>query len=131
MSTFSVSVINTSAEDVTLDGLVDDIHGDLDGQGSCVANGSVTIAAGRHATACAFTVFVSGAGGFIEVDTVTATASDDEGNVVTDADSATVVFGSAIRQRDPEQDREPLEPARARRRLHVHRDARERQRRSR
>ena len=59
-----------------------------------MANGSVTISAGSSYD-CAFTVFVSGSGGSIEVDTVTATASDDEGNSVNDADSATVVFGSA------------------------------------
>ena len=91
--TFSVSVTNTSGEDVTLDGLVDDIHGDLDGQDD-VADGSVTITAGST-YGCAFTVFVSGSGGSIEVDTVTATASDDEGNEVNDADSASVVFGSS------------------------------------
>ncbi|MCG8454849.1 MAG: GEVED domain-containing protein, partial [Holophagales bacterium] len=86
--TFTVRVENTSgSEPVTLTSLVDDIHGDLNGQGTCSM--PRTIAAGG-VYQCQLTATVSGNAGSSEVGTVTATASDDEGNSVQDSGSAAV-----------------------------------------
>ncbi|WP_437870099.1 DUF7507 domain-containing protein [Sorangium sp. So ce363] len=87
--TFTVSVTNQSAstDPVTIDSLMDDTYGDLDGQGDCEV--PQIILPGATYT-CSFTRFVSGSPGTSETDTVTATGSDDEGNSVSDSDSATV-----------------------------------------
>ncbi|MFO7696441.1 MAG: hypothetical protein R6X16_04705 [Anaerolineae bacterium] len=85
---FTVVVYNDSVELVTLDSLTDDVYGDLDGQGDCLTGGS--IAAGESYS-CAFTGPVSGGPGTY-TDTVTATASDDEGNDVIETAQATVTI---------------------------------------
>jgi uncharacterized repeat protein (TIGR01451 family) len=89
VATFTVRVNNTSAEAVTLTALVDDVHGDLHGQGDCATGGS--IAAGSYYE-CSFSATVSGNAGDSETDTVTATASDDESNPASAQDSATVTI---------------------------------------
>jgi uncharacterized repeat protein (TIGR01451 family) len=89
--TFTVKVKNTSFEPVTLDSLVDDVHGDLNGQGSCATGGS--IASGATYT-CSFTANVSGNAGDFETDTVTASASDDDKNSVKASDEATVTIAN-------------------------------------
>ena len=87
---FTVVVENTSAVDsVTIDSLMDDIHGDLDGQGDCSV--PQTIPAGASYT-CSFTVQVTGNAGDTETDVVTATGTDDDGNAVSDSDDATVTI---------------------------------------
>ena len=89
--TFTVAVTNGSVGPVTLTSLVDDVHGDLDGKGTCVADGSVVIdAAGQYT--CTFTANVTGNAGDIETDTVTATARDAEQRDVTATDSAVVTI---------------------------------------
>lgn len=86
--TFTVQIDNTSSGDaLDLIALVDDVHGDLDGQGSCLI--PQTLASGKTYS-CSFVATVSGTAGDQEVDTITATLSDDEGNTITPADSATV-----------------------------------------
>ncbi len=85
--TFTVRVENTSEEAVTLNSLVDDPHGDLNGQGTCSV--PQTIAVGE-AYECEFSVLITGDVGDSETDTVTASVSDDEANTVDAADSATV-----------------------------------------
>lgn len=85
--TFTVTVANTSVEPVTLTSLVDDVYGDLDGQGTCAVPQTLAVA-GTYT--CAFTRTVSGAAGSAHVNTVTGAATDDDGNTVTDAGSATV-----------------------------------------
>jgi hypothetical protein len=85
---FSVLVVNNSVADpVTIDSLVDDVHGDLDGQGDCSAP-QVLAVGGSYS--CSFTASVSGNFGYTEVDTVTASGADDEGNPVSGDDTATV-----------------------------------------
>ena len=86
--TFSVSIRNTSSGDpLTLVSLIDDLHGNLDGQGSCSIPQTLSPA---DTYSCSFVVTVSGNAGEQEVDTITATLNDDEGNTITPADSATV-----------------------------------------
>jgi hypothetical protein len=87
--TFTVVVTNNSGptDPVTITSLVDDIHGDLDGQGTCTV--PQTIQPGASYT-CEFTAVVSGNAGDSETDTVTASGEDDEGNSVSDDDDATV-----------------------------------------
>ena len=77
--TFTVDVTNNTDEAVDLTGLVDDVHGDLNGQGDCVADGSVSIAANSMAS-CSFTVQLTGNAGETQTDYVFATVADDDGN---------------------------------------------------
>ncbi|MBA3267876.1 MAG: hypothetical protein H0T70_06415, partial [Acidimicrobiia bacterium] len=85
--TFTVVVTNTSNKPLTITSLVDDVYGNLDGQGTC-AVGAV-LQAGASYT-CAFTGAFSGEGGDSQTDTVTATGRDNQGNQVTANDTAIV-----------------------------------------
>jgi hypothetical protein len=89
MVNFTVVIANQSnpLDPVTITSLVDDIHGNLNGQGSCSV--PQTIPPGGSYT-CTFPAMVSGAAGYIETDTVTASGHDDENTPVSDDDDATV-----------------------------------------
>ena len=86
--TFTVEVINASAsESISLTELIDDIHGDLSGRGTCptVSNGGPLQLAAGQVLRCAFSETVSGAIGNAETDTITAGG--------TGAETAEPVFG--------------------------------------
>ncbi len=85
--TFSVEIANNSvsSDSVTITSLTDDIHGDLNGQGTCSV--PQTIALG-DSYLCSFEVNVSAS----ETDTVTASGTDDEGTAVSAFDDATVTI---------------------------------------
>jgi hypothetical protein len=85
--TFTVAVTNTSVEPVTLTTLVDDVYGNLDGKGTCAVPQTLAVA-GTYT--CTFTGGGFDAATSPHVDTVTATATDDDGNTTTDDDDATV-----------------------------------------
>jgi LruC domain-containing protein len=93
--TFTVVVTNNSepTDPVIITSLEDDIHGDLDGQGTCSV--PQTIQPGASYT-CEFTAMVEGEAGDTETDTVTASGVDDEGNPVSDSDDATVAIWKAL-----------------------------------
>ena len=69
--------------------LIDDIHGNLDGQGTCAV--SQYLAPGAFYE-CSFSAVVTGNAGDSETDTVTAEAQDNDGNTVDASDSATVTI---------------------------------------
>ncbi|MEZ4555911.1 MAG: SdrD B-like domain-containing protein [Caldilineaceae bacterium] len=84
--TFTVRVRNMTEEPVTLVSLVDDVHGDLNGQGNCLVPQQLPSGA---VYTCAFQTFViPGPDG--EIDTIVAIARDDEGNEAQAEDTATV-----------------------------------------
>ena len=83
---FSVGVTNTSAVQVTLTSLTDDVYGDLNGQGSCLTGG--TIAAGATYN-CGFAGSFTGVAGDSQTDVVTATVTDGN-NFASNSDDATV-----------------------------------------
>ena len=86
--TFSAQIDNTSSTDsVTITSLTDDIHGNLNGQGTCSVPQAITVG-GSYS--CTFTATVSGSVGDTETDTVTASGTDDDGDPVSDDDDATV-----------------------------------------
>ncbi|MEM1181291.1 MAG: hypothetical protein AAGM22_23315, partial [Acidobacteriota bacterium] len=85
--TYTVRVDNTSVEAVTLTALVDDLHGNVDGQGSCALPQTLGLFGFYE---CSYTVFVGGAGGEAVTATVTATAADDEANSAVGTGSSTV-----------------------------------------
>ena len=87
--TFSFTVTNQSVEPVVLTELKDDVFGNLDGRGTCDV--PQTLAVGGSYS-CQFTTWLSGDAGETHVNTVTATANDNEGNVATATDDATVAF---------------------------------------
>ena len=86
--TFTITITNESTfEPVTIDGLTDSVYGDLNGQGSCLSDGSVTLQPGQTYT-CRFTAEVTGSGGDTHRNTITVTASDDDPEPVVVAASA-------------------------------------------
>lgn len=91
--TFDVLVTNTSVEPVTLTSLVDDVYGDLNGQGTCAVPQSLGIG-GTYA--CAFTGAFAGNAGDSQTDTITATVRDNEGNAANDTDDATVTLTDVL-----------------------------------
>jgi uncharacterized repeat protein (TIGR01451 family) len=99
-ATFTITVTNNSvssdpvtiADDPQRDpvaGLYDSIYGDLNGLGDCTV--PQIIAAGSSYS-CSFTADVTGNSGYSETDTVTASGTDDDGNPVSDSESATVTI---------------------------------------
>ena len=88
---YTVSVTNDSDEIVWLTSLVDTKFGDLDGQGTCVADGSVQIAVGGTYS-CSFSAPVTGNAGFEHQNTVVATVVDDEGTDAENFDDETVTI---------------------------------------
>jgi hypothetical protein len=88
---FEVAVTNTSAVPLTLTELVDDVHGDLGGQGTCTDAIGTTLGSGDSYT-CAFAAELSGNAGTTETDVVTVTAVDEDGTEATDDDDAVVAL---------------------------------------
>lgn len=87
--TFAV-VVHHAAPDsgaIALTALVDDVHGDLNGRGTC-AIAQVIEPGGSYG--CEFTAFVGGQPGFTETDTVFAGGVDINGDPVAAIDTATV-----------------------------------------
>ncbi len=88
---YDVSVTNSSDETVWLTELIDTKFGDLDGLGTCVADGSVAIAAG-DTYECSFMGLVLGNAGLSHQNTVVATVIDDEGSDASNMDDETVTL---------------------------------------
>ncbi len=86
---FTVEVYNAGVEPVTLISLVDDIFGDLNGQGSCVIPHTIPV---DGSYTCNFTVMISGNAEETHTNTVSATVTDNEENSATDNDSAIVII---------------------------------------
>jgi hypothetical protein len=85
---FTATVTNTSTVDaLLLTELSDDIYGNLNGQGTCSVPQTIVVG-GNYS--CKFTKFVSGPPLSSQTDTITATANDDEGNILVRTDPATV-----------------------------------------
>jgi hypothetical protein len=78
--TFTVRVTNNSSQSVVITSITDDVHGNLDGRGSCDAG--QTIAAGATYT-CAFSVEFTGDSGDSETDRVTVVVTDPGGRTGT------------------------------------------------
>ncbi len=89
-----VAVTNPSVEDVVVTGLIDSIHGNLNGQGTCKTPTTVVRNGGTYV--CSFSVEVSGDVGYSETDTITVSAQDNDGNPVTAEDDATVTIIDVI-----------------------------------
>jgi hypothetical protein len=88
---FEVAVTNTSAVPLTLTELVDDVHGDLAGQGTCTDAIGTTLGPGDSYT-CAFPAELTGNAGTTQTDVVTVTAVDPDGDEATDEDDAVVAL---------------------------------------
>jgi hypothetical protein len=92
--TFTVRVNNTSAiDDLSLTALLDDIYGDITQvQGKIISTNCAvpqTILQGSFYQ-CSFTVTELQSPGWSQTDVVTATANDDEGNILTKKDTAII-----------------------------------------
>ena len=92
--TFTVRITNTSpADEVTIETLLDDVHGDLNGQGDCSVPQTLAVGAVYE---CQFTAMVNGNAGDVETDTVTATGVDDDGSGVSANDDADVFITDVL-----------------------------------
>ena len=90
---FTVRIDNLSSfVSVTISSLIDSIHGNLNGKGTCAV--PQTIPPGGFYQ-CTFAATVTGQAGYIETDTVTATGTDANGNSVSGQASATVTVVKA------------------------------------
>jgi uncharacterized repeat protein (TIGR01451 family) len=102
---FTVTVWNTSHEDVTLTSLVDNVYGNLDKDDvgshswvSSLCDTGTTLSAtdgtkgGADTYACTFVGAVKGEGPATHENEVTAVITDDEGDTATDKDTATVAI---------------------------------------
>ena len=87
--TFTFSVENMSNEQLTLTSLVDNIFGNLDGQGTCDV--PQTLAVGGSYS-CSIIKFLSSDSLTAHTNVTTAVALDGEGDSATDFDDATVTF---------------------------------------
>ncbi len=85
-ATFTVVVTNHSVEPVTISSLVDNVYGDLNGQGSCAIG---AVLAPDASYTCSFVGAIPDVHGS-HVDVVTAKAVDDEQNQAIDDDDALV-----------------------------------------
>ena len=91
--TFTVLVENLTEEAITLTSLVDDVYGDLNGQGDCSLPAPIA-ASGSYS--CQFTGPVNGDAGDLHINTVTATAVDNEGGESSDEDSEQVTVTDVL-----------------------------------
>lgn len=90
--TYTVTVTNTSVEDVILVSLDDDQFGDVFGlSGECGALEGVTLTPGESVS-CSFTATITGDAGDVHTNVVTATVVDNEQNQASDKDDAEVGF---------------------------------------
>lgn len=93
--TFAVTVTNASTEAATLNLLLDDVYGDLNGQGTCSV--PQLLAANGGTYSCTFSAFLVGdASSPSHSNTVTAFLYDDDGNFITPADTAVVSFADVL-----------------------------------
>jgi len=95
--TFTVGVTNTGVETVTLTSLLDAPYGDLTDSGNPLISNSTcitgeTIAPGNGVYTCTFQADVSGDGGTVHTDVVTATVEDDGGSPASASAGASVTI---------------------------------------
>ena len=88
--TFTVVVNNTSETDMLIvASLIDDIYGDLNGQGDCALPQKLAVG---ESYSCSFEGDVVGNAGDVHTNIVTVVAEDDDGNFIEDDDDATVTL---------------------------------------
>jgi len=85
---YTITVNNRGFLPVTLKSLIDDVFGDLNGQGDCVIPQIIAVGASYS---CSFDQTISGNAGDQHSNTVTANAIDDDGNNIED-DASFLVF---------------------------------------
>ncbi len=91
--TYTITVENTGETDITLESIVDDVFGDLNGVGTCAVPQELLEGA---TYTCEFTQFVTGNAGVDHVNVVTVAGTDEGGDDVSDADDETVEFEAII-----------------------------------
>ncbi len=91
---FAVDLTNHGTQTVTVESLLDSHFGDLNTQGSCVADGSIELGVGLSYQ-CAITATVAGNRGTPHTNIITATAKTTTGKIITATAAATVTFHDA------------------------------------
>ncbi len=90
---FSIQIINNTAEAVSLNSLNDSVFGDLNGLGTCSTGGIIAANATYN---CSFSQLLSGTVSSPHNNTVTAQVTDDEANTASGSASATVNFTDVL-----------------------------------
>jgi uncharacterized repeat protein (TIGR01451 family) len=107
--TFEVIVANLVSEELTLDSLTDDVYGDLNGMGTCSVPQTLAPAGDPGSSySCTFPDTLAGEPSAPHTDTVTAWASDNDGNNVSDSDPATVNFTDILPEIMVVKDADPV-----------------------
>jgi uncharacterized protein DUF5979 len=90
--TFTVRVTNNGSQPVTITSIQDDVHGNLNGRGTCATGASLTASPGPgNVYTCSFSVEFTGNSGASQTDKVTVTAVDSGGTSVSDiSDGVTI-----------------------------------------
>ena len=91
---YRIAATNDGPEDVVLASLVDDIHGTLDGLGTCDLPQTLVENGGQYK--CSFTVDVLGDAGYVETNLLTATATDNDGFSGTATATASVTITDVL-----------------------------------
>jgi uncharacterized repeat protein (TIGR01451 family) len=95
--TFSITVTNLVGESLTLDSLTDSVFGDLNGSGSCSVPQTMAPAGDPgDSYSCSFSDAVVGQPGDVHTNTVSAVASDNDGNPAGASDDADVTFDDIL-----------------------------------
>ena len=90
--TFTVSVTNNGSQSVVITSIVDDVHGNLNGRGSCATGATLTASPGPgNVYTCSFSVDFTGNTGASQTDKVTVTAVDPAGTSVTDTSDGVTI----------------------------------------
>ena len=85
-----IDIFNTGSANVTIDSMIDDVFGDLDGQGTCRLPQIVPQNPDSGVYTCTYTARINGVGGTTRDNTVTASGTDSSGNLINSSDTSTV-----------------------------------------
>lgn len=93
--TFTVSVTNTSPEQVTITALTDDVYGNVPDQGTCTSAVGTVLDKDGGTYSCSYTGSFSGSAGASQTNTVEVAVIDDDGTSGSDIDETVVELTSA------------------------------------
>ena len=88
--TMRVDIFNTGSANVTITAMIDDVFGNIDGQGSCALPQIVPQNPDSGVYTCTYPALITGTSGSIHSNTLTATGSDTSGNPINSTDTTTV-----------------------------------------
>jgi uncharacterized protein DUF5979 len=90
--TFSVRVTNNGSQPVVITSIQDDVHGNLNGRGTCVTGAGLAASPGPgNVFTCSFSIEFTGSSGRSQTDKVTVTAVDPGGTSISDTSDGVTI----------------------------------------